>query len=116
MPHRVTLSEAKGLSRRTSRCFAEFTLSEANGLSMTASSRMLLPSIVTLSPSEGSIALGPEMLRYVLHDSIFKYVASLDCHPEPQRRVYRAGPRDASLRLSMTGLPHSSLQHLIGSF
>jgi len=32
----VTLSEAKGLARRTERCFAEFTLSEANGLSRTA--------------------------------------------------------------------------------
>jgi hypothetical protein len=31
----VTLSEAKGLARGTQRCFAEFTLSEANGLSMT---------------------------------------------------------------------------------
>jgi len=26
----------------------------------------------------------------------------LSCRPEPQRRVYRVGPRDASLRLSMT--------------
>ncbi len=32
----VTLSAAKGLARRTQRCFAEFTLSEANGLSRTA--------------------------------------------------------------------------------
>ncbi len=30
------LSEAKDLSRPAQRCFAEFTLSEANGLSMTA--------------------------------------------------------------------------------
>ena len=27
------------------------------------------------------------------------------CHPEPQRRVFLAGHRDASLRLSMTDLP-----------
>jgi len=26
----------------------------------------------------------------------------LSCHLESQRRVYRVGPRDASLRLSMT--------------
>ena len=32
----VTLSAAKGLARRTKRSFAEFTLSEANGLRMTA--------------------------------------------------------------------------------
>jgi hypothetical protein len=32
----VTLSAAKGLARRTERCFAEFTLSEANGLSRKA--------------------------------------------------------------------------------
>ena len=31
----VTLSAAKGLSRWAERCFAEFTLSEANVLSMT---------------------------------------------------------------------------------
>jgi hypothetical protein len=33
-PSDVTLSEAKGLSRWESRCFAEFTLSATNGLSM----------------------------------------------------------------------------------
>src|SRR5260370_42042800 len=32
----VILSAAKGLARRTQRSFAEFTLSEANGLRMTA--------------------------------------------------------------------------------
>jgi hypothetical protein len=35
MPHNVTLSAAKGLSPWVWRCFAEFTLSEANVLSMT---------------------------------------------------------------------------------
>ncbi|HEX6108633.1 MAG TPA: hypothetical protein VFZ02_04410 [Ktedonobacteraceae bacterium] len=34
-PSVVTLSAAKGLSRWVERCFAEFTLSEANVLSMT---------------------------------------------------------------------------------
>jgi 3-methyladenine DNA glycosylase/8-oxoguanine DNA glycosylase len=34
-PSTVTLSEAKGLSRWAARCFAEFTLSVANVLSMT---------------------------------------------------------------------------------
>ncbi len=34
-PNTVTLSEAKGLSRWVARCFAEFTLSVANVLSMT---------------------------------------------------------------------------------
>src|SRR6266496_6464045 len=34
-PSTVTLSAAKGLSRWTARCFAEFTLSVANVLSMT---------------------------------------------------------------------------------
>jgi hypothetical protein len=35
LPTNVTLSEAKGLARSADRCFAEFALSEANGLSMT---------------------------------------------------------------------------------
>ena len=35
LPPVVTLSAAKGLSRWAQRYFAEFTLSEANGLSMT---------------------------------------------------------------------------------
>ncbi len=33
--HRVTLSEAKGLSPSAARCFAEFTLERSEGLSMT---------------------------------------------------------------------------------
>jgi hypothetical protein len=65
MPRSVTLRAAKGLSRWASRCFAEFTLSVANVLSMTALSRMLLPPGVTLSRSEGSVSIGLEMLRGV---------------------------------------------------
>jgi hypothetical protein len=53
---------------------------------------------VTLSRSEGSLALGIEMHRYAQHDSMVPHVASRGCHPEPQRRVSRAGYRDASLR------------------
>jgi hypothetical protein len=34
-PSTVTLSAAKGLARWADRCFAEFTLSATNGLSMT---------------------------------------------------------------------------------
>ncbi len=41
----VTLSAAKGLSRLAECCFAEFTLSEANMLSMAAESRSLLPQL-----------------------------------------------------------------------
>src|SRR6266581_2526515 len=69
-----------------------------------------MPHLVTLSRSEGSVALGREMLRGVYpecnewaqHDSILPPAASPSCHPEPQRRVCRVGQRDASLRLSMT--------------
>jgi hypothetical protein len=43
-------------------------MSEANGLSMTALARLLLPAGVTLSRSEGSVALGKEMLRCAQHD------------------------------------------------
>src|SRR5579859_2401878 len=58
---------------------------------------------VTLSRSEGSRALGHEMLRGVYterseraqHDSMVMHAASRGCHPEPQRRVSRVGPRDA---------------------
>jgi hypothetical protein len=50
---------------------------------MTAFSRKLLPPIVTLSRSEGSVAGHRD--------------ASPECHPEPQRRVCLAGHRDASL-------------------
>src|SRR5450759_1008918 len=61
---------------------------------------------VTLSRSEGSLALGIEMHRGVYpecnewaqHDSMVPHAASRGCHPEPQRRVSRAGYRDASLR------------------
>ena len=35
--HSVMLSAAKGLARQVTRCFAEFTLSATNGLSMTGS-------------------------------------------------------------------------------
>src|SRR6266496_15977 len=57
----VTLSEAKGLSHWTARYFAEFTLSVANVLSMTG---------VPCHPerSEGSLALGREMLHCAQHD------------------------------------------------
>ena len=41
MPHSVTLSEAKGLSRWAERCCVEFTLSVVNVLSMTVLSRLL---------------------------------------------------------------------------
>jgi len=38
----------------------------------------------------------------------------LSCHPEPQRRVYRVGPRDASLRLSMTnGDPYGNPEYFL---
>ena len=40
----------------------------------------------------------------------------LSCHPESQRRVYRVGRRDASLRLSMTGLDLSVDEELSKSF
>ena len=42
-PSTVTLSEAKGLSRWAARCFAEFTLSVANVLSMTVLSPIRIP-------------------------------------------------------------------------
>src|SRR6266581_8215485 len=41
-PSTVTLSAAKGLSRGAARCFAEFTLSAANWLSMTGLSPILM--------------------------------------------------------------------------
>jgi hypothetical protein len=39
--------------------------------------------------------------------------AASQCHPEPQRRVCRAGSRDASLRLSMTGLRRPAHEQFI---
>jgi hypothetical protein len=68
VPSTVTLSAAKGLARWASRCFA--------ALSMTASSRLLPPTSVTLSRSEGSVPLGVEMLRFAQHDSTVTYTAS----------------------------------------
>jgi len=88
-PSLVTLSEAKGLSQWVTRCFAaaqhdsivthaaspachpepqrrvcHVGLRDASlRLSMTALSHMLLPPLVTLSRSEGSVPMGHEMLR-----------------------------------------------------
>ncbi len=42
-PSTVTLSKAKGLSRWAARCFAEFTLSVANALSMSVLSPIRMP-------------------------------------------------------------------------
>ena len=68
MPHHVTLSRSEGLSHWAARCFAT--------LSMTALTRLVLPRGVTLSRSEGSVALGSEMLRCAQHDRVVTHTAS----------------------------------------
>src|SRR5437667_8369285 len=75
-PSTVTLSAAKGLSRSAWKCFAEFTLSEAKWLSMTRLPLIWLPQGVTLSRSEGSGALGSEMLSAAKHDKAATHTAS----------------------------------------
>ncbi len=63
------------------RCFAT--------LSMTVLSLMLVPRVVTYASSpgchpecsEGSVALGSEMLRYAQHDSAVTHAGSSGCYP-----------------------------------
>jgi hypothetical protein len=59
-PATVTLSEARGLSRPAQRCFA--AAQHGNAATPAASPG------VTLSRSEGSVALGDEMLRCAQDD------------------------------------------------
>ena len=67
MPHSVTLSAAKGLSRWAARCFAEFTLSAANGLSMTAVSRLLPPRVSPRAQRRVSSSLPMVMITRLPH-------------------------------------------------
>jgi hypothetical protein len=46
-----------------------------------AYNKLIRPSPVTLSRSEGSLSLSLEMLRSAQHDSIVSHAASRLCHP-----------------------------------
>ena len=61
-----------------------------------------IPHSVALSRSEGSVCRASRCFAAAQHDNMVTPAASSVCHPEPQRRVYLAERRDASLRLSMT--------------
>jgi len=67
---------------------------------------MLLPAGVTLSCSEGSVALGVEMLRCAQHDSMDTRAASRRCHPERSEgsvalgmEMLRCAQHDSTFRL-----------------